>query len=76
MGLLNGIEVAILLYTIFLIVIAIIEIHEYDFFDVLKTTLITFFFMILIVFIILMCAILLKQFYTFICSIYEEITFR
>lgn len=75
-GLVGGIETAILIYTIFLICIALIKIHEYDFFKILLTSIATVFFMLLVVFIILMSAILIKQVGTFIYSIYEEIAFR
>ena len=53
---------------IFLIIVAEIEIHEYDFFKVLLTGIAIIFFMILVVFIALMFVILLKQFYSFIVS--------
>ena len=75
-GILNGIEIALIIYTVFLLAIALMEIHEYDFFKVLWTSIVTIFFMILVVFILFMCAILLKQLYTFIVTIYEEIAFR
>lgn len=75
-GILNAIGVAVLIYTVFMLVVAMVEVHEYDFFKVLLTGIVIIFFMILIVFIILMCAILLKQFTSFIGSIYEEIAFR
>lgn len=75
-GILNGIGIAVLIYTIFLIIVAMVEVHEYDFFKVILTGIVIIFLMILIVFIILMCAILLRQFGSFIVSVYEEIAFR
>ena len=73
---LNGIETVLLIYTIFLISIAVMKIHEYDFFKFITTTLATVFFMLLIVFIILMCAILIKQLGAFFVSVYDEIVYR
>lgn len=75
-SILTGIETAILIYTFFMLIVAMVEVHEYDFFKVLLTGIVIIFFMILVVFIILMCAILFRQFASFIESIYEEIAFR
>lgn len=75
-GLVGGIETAILIYTLFMLCIAMMKIHEYDFFKFLLTTIVVIFFMILVVFIILMGAILVKQLWSFIASIYEEIVYR
>ena len=75
-GLVSGIETAIVLYTFFLLCIAIMSIHEFDFFKFITTGLVTIFFMILVVFVILMIAILVTQVGDFFISIYEEIAFR
>ncbi len=75
-GLLDGIGTAVVIYTLFLMCVAIIKVHEFDFFKTILTTIVVIFFMILIVFVIFMCAILLKQVGTFIYSIYSEIAFR
>ena len=75
-GLISGIETALLIFTFFLITVAMIKIHEYDFFKFIWTGLITLFLMILVVFIIFLCGILVMQFITFIISIYEEIAYR
>ncbi len=75
-GIIGGIETVLLIYTLFLICIAMMKIHEYDFFKFLLTGLVIIFFMLLVVFVIMMCAILLKQAGTFIYSVYEEIAFR
>ncbi len=75
-GLVAGIETALLIYTLFMLCIAMMKIHEYDFFKFLLTTIVVIFFMILVVFIILMGVILVKQLWTFLVSVYEEIVHR
>jgi len=75
-GLITGIETALLLYTFFLLCVAMITIHEYDFFKFILTGIVTVFLMILVVFVILMCAILIMQFGSFITSVYEEVVYR
>ncbi len=75
-GLLNGIGTAVALYSAFIMCVAIIEVHEFDFTKTLLTAAVTVFFMILIVFVIFMCAILLKQLGTFIYSVYSETAYR
>ncbi len=75
-GLISGIETVLLLYTFFMLAIAMIKIHDYDFFKFLLTGIVIIFFMILVVFVILMCGILAEQFITFIAEIYEEIVHR
>lgn len=75
-GLIGGIEVVILIYTFFMLAIAMIKVHDYDFFKFLLTGLVILFFMILVVFVILMCGILAEQFISFIADIYEEVVYR
>lgn len=75
-GLISGIETAIVIYTLFMLCIAMLKVHEYDFFKFLLTTIVVIFFMILVVFIILMGAILVKQLWTFLVSVYEEVVYR
>ncbi|MEE1314149.1 MAG: YIP1 family protein [Faecalimonas sp.] len=75
-GLLSGISTAVLLFTFFLLSIAMIHVHEYDFFKFLWTGLITIFMMLLVVFVIFMCGILLMQCGSFISAVYEEIFYR
>ena len=72
----TGLGTVMLIYTFFLLSIAMMKVHEYDFFKFLLTGVVIIFFMILVIFIILMCAILLAQFWTFIASIYEEVVHR
>ncbi len=75
-GIITGIQTALLIYTFFLLSIAMMKIHEYDFFKFLLTGLVTIFFMILVVFIIFLCVILIMQFGQFIVSVYEEVIYR
>ena len=75
-GLIGGIETVILIYTFFMLAIAMIKVHDYDFFKFLLTGIVILFFMILVVFVILMCGILAEQFISFIADIYEEVVYR
>ena len=75
-GIINGIETALLIYTFFLICVAMIKVHEYDFFKFILTGIVVVFFMILVIFVILMCAILIAQFGSFIVSVYDEVAHR
>lgn len=75
-GLIGGIETVILVYTFFMLSIAMIKVHDYDFFKFLLTSIVILFFMILVVFVILMCGILAEQFISFIGDIYEEVVYR
>jgi hypothetical protein len=71
-----GMESIVLIYTFFMLAIALIKIHDFDFFKVILTTLVILFFMILVVFVVLMCGILAEQFISFIADIFEEIIYR
>ncbi|MBQ9920033.1 MAG: YIP1 family protein [Clostridia bacterium] len=75
-GLISGIETVVLIYTFFMLAIALIKIHDFDFFKVLLTTIVIVFFMILVIFVILMCGILAEQFISFIGEIIEEIIYK
>lgn len=75
-GLITGIEAVLLIFTFFLITVAMLKVHEYDFFKFLLTGIVTIFLMILVVFIIFLCAILVMQFATFILTVYEEVAYR
>lgn len=75
-GFLNGLGTAVWLLTLFLITVAMITVHEYDFFKFLSTGIAIAFFMVLAVFVLFMCAILMKQFISFAVSVYEEIVYR
>jgi hypothetical protein len=75
-GLVVGIETVILIYTFFMLSIAMVKIHDFDFFRFLGTSLVVVLFMILVVFVILMCGILAEQFISFIAEIYDEVVHR
>ena len=75
-GLIGALTTVMLLYTFFLVAVATMKMHEYDFFQFLLTGLVTIFFMILVVFILFLCAILISQFFTFLVSVYEEVAYR
>ncbi len=75
-GLIGGIETVVLIYTFFMLSIAMIKVHDYDFFKFLLTGIVILFFMILVIFVILMCGILAEQFISFIAEIYEEVVHR
>lgn len=73
---LNGINVVAILFTAFLLIIGMINIHEYSFKKFIITSLITLVGMILVVFIGFVMAILLQQFFNFFVSIYTELIYR
>ena len=75
-GIVTGLGTVMLIYTFFLLAVAMMKVHEYDFFRFLLTGIVIIFFMVLVIFIILMCAILIAQFWTFIASVYEEVVHR
>ncbi len=75
-GLLAVINTVVLIYAFFMLSIAIMEVHEYNFSKFLVTSIITVLSMILVVFIIFVFVILLQQLWNFIYSLYVEITYR
>ena len=75
-GIISGFGTAVALYSFFLLCVAMITVHDYDFFKVLWTAFISICMMILVVFVLLMCVILLMQFGTFVYSVYEEMVYR
>jgi hypothetical protein len=75
-GLVVGIETVILIYTFFMLSIAMVKVHDFDFFRFLGTSFVVVLFMILVVFVILMCGILAEQFISFIAEIYDEVVHR
>jgi len=72
----SGFQNAVLILTFFLLCVAMIKVHEYDFFKIILTSVVVLLMMILVLFVILMCAILIVQFGSFIVSIYEEVVHR
>ena len=76
MAILNGIMTVMTIYTAFLLIVAIMTVHEYTFGKLILSSLITVFFMILIVFVIFMMVILIQQLWNFINSLYTEVAYR
>ncbi len=75
-AILNGLSTVMLIYTGFLLIVAIMTVHEYTFGKFLLSTLVSVFFMILIVFVIFMMVILMQQLWNFIDSLYTEVAYR
>ncbi len=75
-GLLSGISFVVMLYTFFLVSIAIMTVHDFSFFKFLGTAAATIFAMLLVVFVIFMVVIQLQRFWIFISSIFMEIMYR
>lgn len=75
-GILNALGVIGWIYSLFLLCISMITIHEYDFFKFLSTGIAVIFFMIVIVFVIFFILIMLNLSGKFLTDIFEEITFR
>ena len=60
----------------FSLLVANMEIHEYDFFKVLKTTVMILLGMGLIIFLVFMVIVLIQQLFTFVETIYNELLLR
>ena len=75
-GVVTGIGTAVTIFTVFLMTVAMMTVHEFDFFKFALSVLVTAFFMILVIFVILMCSILMIQFITFLKTVYTEIVYR
>lgn len=75
-GILDAIYIIVLMYTFYLLSIAMMTVHEYTFTKFLLTSIVTLFGMLLLVFIGFMIVVLLQQFWNFIYAIYMELTFR
>lgn len=76
LSVMNGIMVVILIYTFFLLSIAMMAIHEYDFFKFLTTSIVSLLLMILVVFVLFLVVILWQQLGEFVKSIYTEVFYR
>ncbi len=76
LDIMNAIEVAVIIFTLFILCIAIMQVHEFDFFKFLSTTIITILFMILMVSVFLLVGVLLEQVGEFFISIYKEAIYR
>ena len=76
LGFMSGLQTATWIFTFFLLSIAIMIVHEYDFFKFLITGVVTVLFMILIVFILFLLALLFGQLWEFINTVFVEIAYR
>lgn len=72
----NAVNTIILMYTFYLLSIAMMSVHEFTFTKFLITLAVTIFGMLLVIFIAFMLIVLLQQFWNFIYAIYMELTFR
>jgi len=75
-ALLDGIYVVILLYTVYLLIVAFTTIHDYSFSKLIATSIVTILGMLLVIFVIFMVVILLQQLGEFIYSIFIEVIYR
>lgn len=74
--LLNSIFTVVWIYTFFLLCVALMTVHEYDFFKLMLTSIVVLFLMIIIVFVLFMFYMLFGQVVDFVYGIYDEIVFR
>ena len=72
----NGLYTVIVIYTFFILGVAMMTIHEYGFFKFLTTGFLSIFAMLLVVFVIFMVFIQIQQFGIFISSIFMEVVYR
>lgn len=75
-GIVTGVDTAVWILTAFLMIVGIMIVHEYDFFKFLWTAVVTILLMLLVVFLIFICALMMKQTWVFIKSVYTEIVYR
>ena len=73
---LNSLMTIVWVYTFFLLSVALMTVHEYDFFKLLLTGAVVLFLMIIILFILFLFYMLLGQVIDFVYGIYDEIAFR
>lgn len=72
----DALYILVLIYTFYLLSIAIMSTHEFTFPKFLLTSVVTLFGMLLVIFIVFMIIVLLQQFWNFFHSIYLELAFR
>ena len=73
---LNVLAVVCLLYTLFMLIIGIMRIHDYEFGKFVATTIITVIGMVIIVFLLFLTFMLIQQVLNLISTIYIEIRYR
>lgn len=75
-GFLNSLMTVVWIYTFFLLSIALMTVHEYDFFKLMLTSVVVLFLMLIILFILFLFYMLFGQVIDFVYGIYDEIAFR
>lgn len=75
-GILSGMNTIAWIYSLFLLCIAMMTVHEYDFFKFLATGIGVVFFMVVAVFVVIFLVTMLSLVKEFIGELYEEIVFR
>lgn len=75
-GFLNSLMTIVWGYTFYLLIIALMTVHEYDFFKLMITSVVVVFLMLMILFILFMFYMLFTQVVDFVYGIYDEIAFR
>lgn len=76
MSVIYGLQTAVWIYTFFLIIVGMMEVHEFDFFKLALTSVVVFFFMVIIIFIGFMFVMLLSEVSGFVADIYNEVILR
>ena len=76
LSIMDGIHTVVLIFTFFILSVAIMVAHEYDFFKFLSTSIVTVLFMVLVVFVLFLVGVLLQQVGEFLVSLYQEVFFR
>ena len=75
-AIMNGISTAILLFTFFLLAIAIMTVNEYDFFKFLGTSIVSILFIVLMAFVVVLVITLSQQIIKFFTTIFTEMFYR
>lgn len=73
---LNGLYTVVLIYTFYLLSVAMMTVHEYGFVKFIATGLLSLFGMLLVIFVLFMIIIQIQQFGIFLVSIFMEVVYR
>ena len=76
LSIMDGLHTVILIFTFFILSVAIMTAHEYDFFKFMSTSIVTVLFMVLVVFVIFLVGVLLQQVGEFAVSVFQEVFYR
>lgn len=76
MSVVDGFQTAIWIFTFFLLCVAMMTIHEYNFFEFIGIGILTVLFMVLVVSVGFLIGVLLQNLWSFIYSLYTEVVFR